>query len=195
MKTTALPTLASLPEAVRDDLRKGIRDPVPVRLQPNLRLCRFTDRKYGPNAGLVSPWWITEADFNKIIAARERSRAAHGNDKAIGLSLGFMARWAVAIPQEWQNEGKPGAPTTMDLLLRGDLKVPVVAFVGRGRTQEETTANGITMKWTGWPDITQLYIPALSRKAIPLPTLTDVLNIMHVGYPTYIVSRPLYKRG
>lgn len=194
MSTSPPAPVSSLQELVRDDLRRGMRAPSPTRLTPPLRLCRFTDRRYGPNAGLVSPWWITETDFQKIVLARERSRAAHGGDKAIGLSLGFVARWAVAIPQEWQEDGKPSSATTMDLLLRADLKAPVDAFVGRGCTQRETTANGIDMKWTGWPSITQLYIPALSRKRDPQPTLTDVLAIMTPGAPTYVVSRPLYVR-
>src|SRR3954463_5964026 len=123
--------MSSLQEPVRNDLRRGMRAPSPTRLTPPLRLCRFTDRRYGPSSGLVSPWWITETDFLKIVSAREHSRAVHGGNKAIGLSLGFVARWAVATPREWQEEGKPPAATTMDLLLRADLKAPVDAFVGR----------------------------------------------------------------
>lgn len=184
--------LAGLSEPMSDEVRSGIIDPVPVKLSPPLRLCRFTDRKYGPNDGLLSPWWITEGDFLKIVVARERSREAHGGDKQRGLSLGFMARWAVAVPQEWQSPGRPAKSTTMDLLLRGDLLTPLDAFVGRGKVQSETVPNGITMKWSGWPEITQLYIPAFSRKRTPPATLSDVLSVLAVGAPTDIVSRQLY---
>lgn len=187
---SAIRTLGS---AQRDELLSGIANPEFVQLASPLRLCRFTDSGHGPNEGLVSPWWIAEADFLKIIAARDRSRAAHNNDASRALSLGFLARWAVAIPQEWQRDGK-GKPTAMNLLLRADLKGSLDAFVGRAREQRETSPNGITLKWSGWPSVTQYYIPAFSRKAPVNASLADVLKLLSVGAPTYIKSTPLYER-
>ena len=189
------PNLASLPNAVRDQLSAGIIDPEYVQLKPNLRLCRFTDRKYGPNNGLISPWWMTENDFLKIVDARERSRRAHNGDKSKSLSMGFLARQAAAVPQEWQQNDGSYTPTTVDLLLRADLRVPIDAFVGRGRAQREQSPNGITVTWAGWPGITQIFIPAFSRKLSPPATLHDVLQLLAVGAPTRIASHQLYVRG
>ena len=190
--SASTPRIKGLDDAVRAELQAGIVDPVPTVLHPPLRLCRFTDRKFGHTDGLVSPWWITENDFLKVVAARERSRQAHAGDKSRGLSLGFVARWAAAIPQEWQTAGKPGKPTTVDLLLRADLLVSVDAFVGRGRAQQETAPNGINLKWSGWPQITQLFIPAFSKRQKVPATAADVIATMAIGAPTYIVSRQLY---
>jgi hypothetical protein len=88
----------------------------------------------------------------------------------------------------------------MDLLLRADLRADVDAFVGRGKVQEETAPNGIVLKWSGWPTITQIYLPALSKKRVDdagrrVPAaLSDVLAIMAVGAPTRVLSRQLYER-
>ena len=188
------PSLSTLDPKLKNELLKGIRGPKPVQLVPPLRLFRFTDRSRGPDGGMVGPWWIAESDFMQVVAGRERSRQAHGGDVTRALSFGFMARWAIAVPQEWQEDGRPGHPTTVDLLVMGDLKAPVDAFVGRGKTQQEVTPNGIIMNWTGWPTITQIYIPALSRAQPKRPTFADVCTIMAPGAPKYIVSRPLYER-
>jgi len=194
MTIPSYPNLKSLPSAVRDQLAAGIVDPDHVTLAPNLRLCRFTDRQYGPDQGLISPWWMTENDFNKIVAAREHSRRAHGGDKSRSLSMGFLARWAAAVPQEWQQDGGTSKSNTVDLLLRADLRVSVDAFVGRGRAQREQSPNGITVTWSGWPSITQLFIPAFSLKQQPPATLHDVLQMLSVGAPTYVTSHQLYAR-
>ena len=180
---------------MRDQLAAGVVGPEHVRLNPNLRLCRFTDRKHGPDNGLVSPWWMTENDFLKIVAAREQSRRAHNGDKSKSLSIGFLARWAAAVPQEWQQGDGPHSSTTVDLLLRADLRVPIDAFVGRGRAQREQSPNGITVTWSGWPEITQLFIPAFSRKQMPPASLHDVLQVLSVGAPTNVTSHQLYVRS
>ena len=186
--------LDDLPSGVIRELTKGIANPSPVKLRPPLRLYRFTDKARGPLGGMVGPWWITENDFRKILDARERSRKAHGGDTSAALSLGFLARWAVAVPQEWQEDGRPIVRTTMDMLVVGDLRRPVAAFVGRGGRQDEVAPNGITMHWSGWPTITQIYIPSLSRAQPATPTFADVDAIMAPGPATYFVSRQLYER-
>jgi hypothetical protein len=179
--------------AVREQLGKGIAAPTHTVIPPRTRLCRFTDVGYGPNEGLVSPWWIAESDFLKIVAAREHSREAHGGDKRRALSLGFLARWAVAIPQEWQGNGR-STPTTMDLLLRADVKVPLHAFRGRGRAQREVSPNGIDITWTGWASVTQYFIPQFSRLPNVGASLSDVMRVLEVGAPTHVKSTPLYRR-
>lgn len=191
--TSSTPSVQSLGTARLKDLKSGISNPTYMRLTPPLRLCRFTDRRYGSLNGVVSPWWIVESDFLKIIAARERSRAVHGGDKARALSLGFLARWAVAVPQEWQRDGG-FKPTTMDLLLRADLRQPLDAFTGRARVQREISPNGIDITWSGWTEVTQFYFPALSRLAPSCATVRDALQLLSVGAPTYIKSSQLYGR-
>ena len=185
--------MAKLGSALRDDLQRGITNIRLIELPPMLRLCRFTDSEYGPNDGLISPWWIAEDDFHRIVDARTASRAAHGNDKSLALSLGFLARMVLAIPQEWQSDGTAKS-TTMNLLLRGDLKAPVSAFTGTARMQRETTPNGIELRWEGWSSVRQFFILAFSRRPPVGAGLADVTKVMTIGAPTYIKSTPLYQR-
>ncbi len=174
--------------ARRAELADGMMSPVPIELRAPLRLCRIVDRAKSYDAA-ISPWWISEADLAKIIDARGASRAAHGGDKARGLSAGLLARSALGIPHVW-----PGGPrTTMDLLLMGDVKPGVVrAYAGKGRQKRETAPNGIELIWSPWSSITQIYIPALSRHNDPEPTLATVETLMTLGAEKFFVSRQLY---
>jgi hypothetical protein len=179
---------ADLAPEIRKSIADGIISPVPITLLPPLRLCRLVDRQRRYE-GAVAPWWIAEGDLSTIFQTREASRSAHGGDTKKGLSLGIIARSALGIPQTWRD----GTRTTLDMLLQADLKMRgVLAYVGKGRAQRETAPNGITLEWSPWSSITQIYIPALARTKHHQPTLEDVESIMTLGAARYFVSRPVY---
>ncbi len=177
-----------LPPEIRKSIAAGMISPVPITLLPPLRLCRLVDRERRYE-GAVSPWWIAEGDLTTLFSARDASRAAHGGDKAKGLSLGRIARSALGIPQTWTD----GTRTTLDMMLQADLKATgILAYVGKGRAQNETAPNGITLQWSPWSNVTQIFIPALARTRDHQPTLADVESIMTLGAARYFVSRPVY---
>ncbi len=184
--------LAALPKKVREDLTKGLSSATPTQLAPPLRLYRFTDSAKGIQ-GAVSPWWMLEEDYLRIVTASELSERRARETGNRGLSLGTFARIAVAIPQEWQNlEEGTRTRTSVDLLLQASLRTPVEAYVGRGRKQREVSPNGIEVVWGAFSKVTQIYIPSFSQENTPRPSLQDIERVLALEAPRQVRSTPLY---
>jgi hypothetical protein len=127
---------------------RGIRTPVITTLPAGLEVFRFAS-SVRPGTGETiastdwskSPWWSLKADYYRILARH----------KAGALSLGTVARSATAVQPSWSR---------MDILISARLKEDTEAYQGKGKTQyRDLLPNGMYMTLTGWPDITQLYIP------------------------------------
>jgi len=161
--TTSL-TLSTLSSAERERIRSGIRSPRVIRLTAGERIYRFASsydrgrrKAVAPTAWATGPWWIREDDFLKIEAAQQKSVGVHGPARA--LTLGFLARQAAAVMQEWSE---------VDRLVMATMLDGLDVFAGRGRTQFETPPSGavnynLRVTWSGWDDIEQLYLPGLDR--------------------------------
>ena len=90
-----------------------------------------------------SGWWMRECDYRRVLARYEKSK----------LGLGTVARSALAVQPPW---------SLMDVSIKAYVEEEILCYSGRGKTQfRELLPNGMKMTLTGWPDITQLYIPGM----------------------------------
>lgn len=136
-----------------DTARSGMRSPRVVTLKSGQVLFRFASTTTGSEMWAAGPWWMYEHDYHKIIAAYLESRAQHGED---GLTLGFLARAAVAVKQSWSRT---------DVVVKAIVNNDVKAFAGTGRSQyNESMPNGMHVTWRGWPNVTQLFIPNIGDR-------------------------------
>lgn len=98
----------------------------------------------------MSPWWISEADFLKILALGQRDAA-------------WAARVALAIAEQWGGD--------CSRLVRVVLAEPLYAWRGQGRrisggrTARAVPAHDPRAYWYPDASIRQLYIPGLRRMA------------------------------
>lgn len=136
-----------------DIARSGLRSPRVVTLTSGQVLFRFASTTSRRDTWAAGPWWMYEHDYHKIIAAYLESRAQHGED---GLTLGFLARAAVAVKQSWSRT---------DVVVKAIVNNDVKAFAGAGRSQyNESMPNGMHVTWRGWPNVTQLFIPNIGDR-------------------------------
>jgi hypothetical protein len=196
MPTTLTPTLSikTLPEWEQNRLRSGMRAPRVVRLFKGEKVYRFAssfDRYKGvaipPAQWATGPWWFREQDFRKIEDAEAHSLKVHGGDRNKALTLGFLARWAGAVKQEWSN---------VDRLVSAELLADLEVFAGAGRTQHgERPPTGVVkynlrITWQGWNDVEQLYVPNLDRNNPG--HLVDGRHVLQLAKPVAIASQQLW---
>lgn len=188
-------TLAALPARERDRLRSGMRAPQPFEIPEGTTLYRFAssyDRfrraAIPPVRWATGPWWLDEAGFRLIEAERAASLKAHGNDPKRALTLGFLARQAAAVKQEWSN---------VDVLVTARACAPIAAFAGKGRAQHEVPDRStgfwnydVRFVWTGWDRIRQLYLPSLDP--VRPGHLIDGRKVLDIGSVTPVESQQLY---
>jgi len=188
-------TLAALPARERERLRSGMRAPQPVEIPAGTTLYRFAssyDRyrhaPIPPARWTTGPWWLDEAGYRLIEAERAASLKAHGNDPKRALTVGFLARQAAAVKQEWSN---------VDVLVLARASANIAAFAGKGRAQHEVPDRStgfwnydVRFVWTGWDRIRQLFIPNLD----PLKPgqLLDGTTVLDIVSTSPIESQQLY---
>ena len=193
--TSSTHTLAALPAKERERLRSGMRAPQPVEIPAGTTLYRFAssyDRyrraKVPPVRWATGPWWLDEAGYRLIQTERAASLKAHGNDPKRALTIGFLARQAAAVKQEWSN---------VDVLVVARTRARIAAFAGKGRAQHEVPDRStgfwnydVRFVWTGWDRIQQLFIPNLD----PLKPgqLLDGSTVLDIVSTTNVESQQLY---
>jgi hypothetical protein len=188
-------SLAALPPKERERLLSGMRAPKPVQVAAGTTLYRFAssyDRfrnaPIPPARSATGPWWLDEQGFRLIQSERAASLKAHGNDPKRALTVGFLARQAAAVKQEWSN---------VDVLVTARVTTPFAAFSGKGRAQHEVPDRStgfwnynVRFVWTGWDRISQLYVPFLD--AMKPGHLADGRKIFDIVSTTSIESQQLY---
>jgi hypothetical protein len=151
--------LEELEPQVRAELLRGMRVPRPVVLRAGAIVVRFANSTLGPDRWIRSPWWIDDSAYGHVEAARDQSLSVHGNDPRKGMTLGLLAKQALAVRQRWSED----APANlMDLVIKAEVARDLPAFAGRGHTQYEVAPNGFRLTWTGWSSVEQLFIPELA---------------------------------
>jgi hypothetical protein len=156
-------SLQSLDSRVRAELLKGMRVPQPIVLRAGATVVRFANSATWSDRWARSPWWLDESSYQHLEAARRHSLNVHADDPARAMTLGLLAKQALAVRQRWGD----GPPNLMDMVIRAEIVHEVQAFAGRGHTQYETAPNGFRVTWTGWSSIQQLFIPALAMERGP----------------------------
>ena len=193
--TLSASSLASLPPKERERLESGMRAPKPVDVPAGATLYRFAssfDRyrrmPIPPARWATGPWWLDEEGFRLIQAEHAASLKAHGNDPKRALTVGFLARQAAAVKQEWSN---------VDVLVTARTATTIHAFAGKGRSQHEVPDRStgfwnydVRFVWTGWERIRQLFIPYLD----PMKPghLLDGSKVLDITSETKIDSQQLY---
>ena len=127
-------------------------------------------------------------EVDSIEAQRAASLKAHGNDPKRALTIGFLARQAAAVKQEWSN---------VDVLVVARTTSPIAAFAGKGRAQHEVPDRStgfwnydVRFVWTGWDRIRQLFIPNLD----PLKPgqLLDGTTVLDIVSTSQVESQQMY---
>lgn len=153
----------------------GMRRPTVATLKAGDVLFRFAGTK-NPQTGADIPssqwargaWWFQEADYRAILL---RHRAG-------GLGLGTVGRSAGAVQPSW---------SLMNVSIKARLLDDVGVYVGRGATQyRDELPNGMVVTLTGWPDITQVYVPGIRGAAFLALQIVrqKVITTDGFGFPT-----------
>lgn len=138
-----------------DRVKKGVRKPTVVTLPAGTAVYRFASTQ-DPNTGSSipsdrwarGPWWFQEADYRLIL------EKYHSEGR---LGLGTVAASAGAVQPTW---------SLMDVSIKAVLLDDLNVYIGKGATQyREELPNGMFMTLSGWPEITQVYIPDIRGKA------------------------------
>lgn len=133
---------------------RGMRNPTVATLHAGDDLFRFASTK-NPQTGADIPsdqwargaWWFQEADYRTILQRYHAGR----------LGFGTVARVAGAVQPSW---------SLMDVSIKARLIDDIKVYVGKGSTQyRDELPNGMYVTLTGWPDITQVYIPGIRGPA------------------------------
>jgi hypothetical protein len=132
----------------------GIKNPKVVTLAAGDEIFRFASTKNLQTGASLTPdqwvrgaWWFQDADYRLII-----ERYLKGN-----LALGTVGRIAGAVQPSWSN---------MDVSIKARLLDDMEVYVGPGATQyRDELPNGMFVTLSGWPDITQVYIPNMRGAA------------------------------
>jgi hypothetical protein len=140
----------STTKAELERAQAGIRSPRVVTLSAGEALFRFASTKNQKTGESIpsdrwalGPWWVQEEDYHKILARFQDGQ----------MGFGTIARAALAVQPSWSN---------MDVSVKAVLLQDVNVYVGRGATQyHDVLPNGMHVTLTGWPDITQVYVPNL----------------------------------
>ncbi|MGB9180918.1 MAG: hypothetical protein WCB68_16925 [Pyrinomonadaceae bacterium] len=146
-------SLDQLSNEVWEVLFSGMRSPRVKLLPAGLTLFRFASSDKPPETWAAGAWWIADHDYRKILAEHRVSQIRHRKD---GLTLGYLARAATAVRNEW---------SLMDIVVKAIVREDVMAFVGYGHTQhKEILPNGMYITIQGWPEIEQIFIPNISDR-------------------------------
>jgi hypothetical protein len=133
---------------------QGMRNPTVTTLHAGDSLYRFASTK-NTQTGADIPsdqwargaWWFQEADYRLILQRYHAGR----------LGLGTVGRIAGAVQPSW---------SLMDVSIKARLLEDLKVYVGKGSTQyRDELPNGMYITQTGWPDITQVYIPGIRGAA------------------------------
>ena len=157
-------SLAALSAKDQERLRSGMRAPTVRTIRAGTTLYRFAssydrfhNRPIPRERWATGAWWIDAQGFALIRAQRAQSVKIHGPARA--LTIGFLARQASAVKQEWSN---------VDALVTAHVVKDLEVFAGKGRAQHEEPDRStgfwrynVHFTWSGWDYITQLYLPWL----------------------------------
>jgi hypothetical protein len=191
-QTTREVLLEDLGSEVRAELLKGMRVPRPIVLRAGTTVVRFASSATWSDRWARSPWWIDESAYQHLEAVRRHSLKVHDNDPGRAMTLGLLAKQALAVKQRWSEDGPSNL---MDMVIRAEVVREVQAFVGRGHTQYEAAPNGFRVTWTGWSSVQQVFIPELARGRGPAigPWLSPEPNeVVHVRQCTKVLSQQLF---
>jgi len=143
------------------DLNVGTNDPTYI-----YRFSSSVNRKDGenrdPEKQKLGAWWISSSDFLKIESEYLKHLATCNGDKSIAFPLGWFARRAEAIRQEWSN---------VDILIRAKIVADAKVFKGIGTIQYREAVphpgNGtVSFTWVAWKNIEQIFIPNLDANNV-----------------------------
>lgn len=127
------------------DLWDGMHSPTVATLAGG-QIYKFTRASLPSARQIASPWWFTEAEFQKV---RNYLRLDPGN-------VGSLARTQAAVKYEWSD---------MDMLVTATVLEPIRVFMGPGKWQVESTAAGSTVVFQAPQDLRQMYIPGIVDRA------------------------------
>jgi hypothetical protein len=183
--------LGSLPARARENLLDGICNPCESSLTTGTIIVRFANSSRWPDRWTASPWWVREIDFRRIEAARGRSLRIHDGDPTRALTMGFLGKQALAVPQQWRPDGPPNL---MDVVVRAEVLKELPCFVGQARVQREVAPNGFRLTWGGWPAVEQIFIPHFAQHPDPLigPWRKPEEPVLRVLQSTLVSSQQLY---
>ncbi len=134
----------------------GIRKPTVVTLDAGQVIFRFASTERIENGKRLptnsadwanGAWWVKEADYRIIISEFLKSK----------LSLGTIARSAAAVQPSW---------SLVDVSIKAHIINDMKVFEGVGAPQfNDSLPNGMKMTLSGWPNVSQLYIPNMRGTA------------------------------
>jgi hypothetical protein len=126
------------------DLYDGMYSPLVATLTGG-RIYKFTQGTRPEDQQVASPWWFTEAEFQKMKRFLDLDPS----------NIGFIARSQAAVKYEW---------SSMDTLVSAKVLHPIRVFVGPGRWQVEKTPGGSQIVFQAPDDVQQCYIPGVSDR-------------------------------
>ncbi|QDV27509.1 hypothetical protein [Aureliella helgolandensis] len=155
---------------------QGMRAPVVATLKAGDSLFRFASTQ-NPQTGIDIPsdqwargaWWFQESDYRKIIQGYQT-----GN-----LGLGTVARSAGAVQPSW---------SLMNVSIKARLLDDIQVYLGAGSTQyRDELPNGMYMTLSGWPNVTQVYIPGMRGPAFAALQIIrkKIVTTNNLGFPTH----------
>ena len=152
-------------------LKSGIKSPrletIPVTT-PIFRfassLNRRRNKQANQNEQVQGPWWLGTEDYLKIEREYWLGFSQKNGDKSVAMPLGWYARRAAAIRQEWSN---------VDLLIRAEVVASVKVYKGLGIDQKHEPYGGkgfgmasVHFSWDAWKSIEQIFIPNLDTNNV-----------------------------
>lgn len=147
-------------------LKSGIKSPrldiIPITT-PIFRFAssfnRSRNKMTNANEQVQGPWWLSVEDYLKIEREYWLGLSMKRGNKSTAMPLGWYARRAAAIKQEWSN---------VDLLIRAEVVASVKVFKGLGIDQNREPYGGkgfgmasVYFSWNAWKSIEQIFIPNL----------------------------------
>jgi hypothetical protein len=127
------------------DLYDGMYSPIVVTIAGG-RIYKFAQSSRPPAQQVASPWWFTEAEYQKMKRFLDLDPR----------NLGFLARSQAAVKYEWSD---------MDTLITAKVLHPIRVFMGPGRWQVERTAAGSQIVFQAPDDVQQSYLPGIVDRA------------------------------